>query len=159
MTGGTPEVRSDKDILRISQRYPQDILKISQRYPQDILKISPRYPKDTPKISQDTPKISPRYPQWTNGSMEYWNIGTLKHLNIGKLDYWNIGTLEHWIIETLQHSTFNQHLVRSIALIRFKRLGMTLVTSIASRDWVKNWKSGLDLYLLDHHHYKSSCRS
>ena len=24
MTGGTPEVRSDKDIQKISQRYPQD---------------------------------------------------------------------------------------------------------------------------------------
>jgi len=40
MTGGTPEVRSDKDFSKISQRYPKDILKISQRYPKDISKIS-----------------------------------------------------------------------------------------------------------------------
>ena len=56
MTGGTPEVRSDKDIPKISQRYPKDIPKISQRYPKDIPKISQRYLKDVPKIS-------PRYPQ------------------------------------------------------------------------------------------------
>ena len=51
MTGGTPEVCSDKDIPKISQRYPKDISKISQRYPKDIPKISQRYPKDIPKIS------------------------------------------------------------------------------------------------------------
>ena len=63
MTGGTPEVRSDKDIPKISQRYPKDILKISQRYPKDISKISQRYPKDIPKISKDIQKISKRYPK------------------------------------------------------------------------------------------------
>ena len=68
MTGGTPEVRSDKDIPKISQIYPKDISKISLRYPKDIPKISPRY------------------------------------------------------------------LVTSIALILFKRLRVTLVTSIASMD-------------------------
>ena len=47
MTGGTPEVRSDKDIPKISQRYP----KVSKRYPEDIPKMSQRYPKDIPKIS------------------------------------------------------------------------------------------------------------
>ena len=36
----TPEVRSDKDISKISQRYLKDIPKISQRYPKDIPKIS-----------------------------------------------------------------------------------------------------------------------
>ena len=40
----------------------------------------------------------------------------------------------NWNIGTLEHSTFNQHLVISIALILFKRLRVTLVTSIASRD-------------------------
>ena len=54
MTGGTPEVRSDKDIPKISQRYPKDILKTSQRYLKDIPKISSKYP-------QNIPKISPRY--------------------------------------------------------------------------------------------------
>ena len=53
--------------------------------------------------------------QWTNGQIDQWNIRTLEH--------WNIGTL-----------ALNQHLVTSIALILFKRLGVTLVTSIASMD-------------------------
>ena len=43
MTGETPEVRSDKYISKISQRYLKDIPKISQRYPKDIPKISQRY--------------------------------------------------------------------------------------------------------------------
>ena len=38
---------------------------------------------------------------------------------------------------------------------------MTLVTSIALRDWVKIWKSGRCRFgnIIDHHHDKSSCRS
>ena len=64
--------------------------------------------------------------QWTNGPID---IGTLKHLK-----KWKIGTLEHWNIGTFEHSTFNQQLVTSIALILFKRLRVTLLTSIASRD-------------------------
>ena len=68
--------------------------------------------------------------QWTNGTLEHWNIGTLEHWNIGTLEHWKIGTLEHWI----EHLTFNQHLVTSTALILFKRLRVTLVTTFASMD-------------------------
>ena len=39
--------------------------------------------------------------------------------------HWNIGSLEH-------HISINLHLVTSNALILFKRLRVTLVTSIAS---------------------------
>ena len=69
MTGGTPEVRSDKSLTlmtfnirhstngpmdqgtngpKISPRYPKDIPKISQIHHKDITKISQRYPKDIP---------------------------------------------------------------------------------------------------------------
>ena len=70
-------------------------------------------------------------------TLEHWIIGILEHLNIGSLDH---GTLEHSI-------SINLHLVTSIALILFKRLRVTLVTSIASMDWMKIWKSGLDIYM------------
>ena len=78
----------------------------------------------------------PRDP-WTNGPIDQWTnrqetLATLwKEKHIGTLDYWNIGTLEHlnlWIFEQ-SHS------------ILFKWLRVTLVTSIASMDWVKIWKS------------------
>ena len=75
--------------------------------------------------------------QWTNGTLDHWNIGTLEYWNIGTFEHWNTGTLENWKIGTLEHSAFNQHLVTSIALILFERLGVTLVTSIASRENLK----------------------
>ena len=64
--------------------------------------------------------------QWTNEPMDQWTNGTLEP--------WNIETLETRKIGTFEHSTFNQYLVTSISLILFKRLRVTLVTSIASRD-------------------------
>ena len=103
--------------------------------------------------------------QWTNGPMDnrpmdHWANWPTDQWTNGTLDHWNIGTLEHWNIGILEHSTFNQHLVTSIALILFKRLRVTLVTSIASRDWVKIWKSccRADIYIIDHHQ-QSSCQS
>ena len=69
---------------------------------------------------------------------EHWTIGAFEHWIIGLLDYWNIGTLEHW--NNWHLISINQHLVTSIAFLLFKRLGVTLVTSIASMDWVKIWK-------------------
>ena len=88
MTGGTPEVRSDKSLTLLTwtngpmdqrtngpmdqwsngpmdrwtngqmDQWSPDIPKISRRYPQDIPKISKRYSQDIPKISQDILKIS-----------------------------------------------------------------------------------------------------
>ena len=89
--------------------------------------------------------------QWTNGLMNqgtngpmdkkflrpYEKKNTLGHWNIGTLDHWNIGTLKHLNIWTF---ALNQHLVTSVALILFERLRVTLVTSIASMDWVNIWK-------------------
>ena len=91
--------------------------------------------------------------QWTNGPMDQWTNGTLEHWNIRILENWNIETLEHWKIGTLEHWSIqhsisnNLHLVTWIALILFRRLLVTLVTSIASTDWVKIWKSCLQIYI------------
>ena len=90
--------------------------------------------------------------QWTSGPMDRWTIGSIEH--------WRIGTLEHWSIRL--SISVNLHLVTCFALILFKRLRVTLVSSIASRDWVKIWKSCCCRrhgYIIDHHDYKSSCRS
>ena len=85
------------------------------------------------KMTGGTPEVSSDK-SLTLLSFDIW------HLNIWTFEHWNIGTLEHWKI---WHSiSINQYLVTSIALILFKRLRVTLVTSIASRDWVKIWKSG-----------------
>ena len=77
-------------------------------------------------------------------------------------DVWHL-TFDVWhLILDIRHSTFNiQHWtpVTSIALTLFKRLRVTLVTSIASMDWVNMWKSCRCARILDHCHYKSSCRS
>ena len=83
-----------------------DIPMISQRYPKDIPKISHRYPKDIPKISQiylkDISKICQRYPKDIPGISQRY-----------PKDIPNISP---------------RYLVTSIALILFKRLGVTLVT-------------------------------
>ena len=55
------------------------------------------------------------------------------------VDIWNI--YDEMIIDICYSISINQHLVTSIALILFKRLRVTHVTSIASMDWVKIWES------------------
>ena len=90
---------------------------------------------------------------WT---FEHLNIGKFEHLEIWKFEHFNIWTSKHWNIGTFEHSiTILWNQLR--ALILFKRLRVTLVTSIASMDWVKIQK--VVRYIIDHHHYKSSCRS
>ena len=56
--------------------------------------------------------------QWTNGTMDHWTNGPM--------DQWNNGPMD------IRHSLVT--LVTSIALILFKGLRVTLVTSIASMD-------------------------
>ena len=68
--------------------------------------------------------------------LNIWRL-TFDHLNIWTLQHCNIGSLEHWKIWNLEYSTLDQYFVTSIALILFKRLRATFVTSIASMDWVK----------------------
>ena len=56
-------------------------------------------------------------------------------------------TFDIWYLTfIIRHSTFIQHLLSSIALILFKRLRVTLVTSIASNDWLKIWQSSCWIY-------------
>ena len=65
-----------------------------------------------------------------------------------KLDADNTHYSEYSLIGTLEHRNIwnsiiiNQHLLTPIALILFKQLRLTLVTSIVSMDWIKIWKSG-----------------
>ena len=67
------------------------------------------------------------------------------HWNTGSLEYWNIWTLDHWNIGTLKHLTFNLHLVTSIALILFKQLRVTLVTSIEGTEWKSEKVAAADM--------------
>ena len=83
--------------------------------------------------------------QWPNGPMDHWTNGPMNQ--------WSNGTMAQLMtLMTLKISPRNpqdipkisprypQHLVTSIALILFKRLRVTLLTSIASMDWMKIWK-------------------
>ena len=64
--------------------------------------------------------------EWANGPMDH---GTNEPMDKNENKK---RALEHW---NIQHSiSINQHLMTSIALILFKRLRVTLVTSIASMD-------------------------
>ena len=72
--------------------------------------------------------------QWTNGPMNQWTNGPMEQWSNGPMDKRTNGTLEYWNIGTLEHSTFNQHFLTSITLILFRRLRVTLVASITSRD-------------------------
>ena len=77
--------------------------------------------------------------------MDQWNIRTLDNWNNGTLEHLNTGTLERWNIRTFEHSTFNQHFLTSITLILFRRLRVTLVTSIASKGLSENLKKWADM--------------
>ena len=100
---------------------------------------------------------------WNIGTLEHRNIWTLEHWKIGTLENWNIGTSKHWNIWTFENSTFIQHQSAScdINCIDTVRLGGTLVTSIASKDWVIIWKSGRCCCgdMIAQRCFKSSCRS
>ena len=96
----------------------------------------------------------------TNGPMDQYSTEPMDQLTNGPMDQWTSGPMEQWTNEPMDQWTngaINQHLVTSIALILFKRLRVTLVTSISSMDWVKIW--GKKLYIVAQRHYKSSCRS
>ena len=78
------------------------------------------------------------------------------HLTNGPMDRWTDGPMDQW---TNGHSLVT--LLISIALILFKRVRVTLICTInctyGLSENLKKWVGAG--YIIDHYHYKSSCRS
>ena len=72
--------------------------------------------------------------QWTNGQMVQWTNGLMDQWTNGSMDKWTNAPMDQCSNEPKWSNGINLHLVTSIALILFKRLRVTLVTSIASMD-------------------------
>ena len=87
MTGGTPEVRSDKSLSFL----PFDIWQWSYG---PVVQWSYGLPDQWTNGPMDPGTKGPMV-QWTNSLMDHWTNGTL--------DQWNIGTLQHPNTATFEH--------------------------------------------------------